>query len=290
MTHQKMPRVLITGATGMFAPYVIERARMVAEVVTTARGGGDLQVDLNDARAVESLIKITQPDVVIHLAAYTDVDGCERYPRRAFQDNAISSRNLTVALPADARLVLVSSDQVYPDCVGPHEEGSEAPINEYGRSKLAGEWAAQMHLNTCILRANIFGASRTFGRNSLSDFMSHAFSEGLPINLFEDVLFSPLHMSTLADLVMRMVNNKAIGVFNAASCDGASKAEFGLLIANEMGVSIKNVTIKRSTDITGRAPRIRDLRMSTQRISSVLGIAMPTLDEEIKKLKLSKKD
>jgi len=248
-----------------------------------------LQVDLGDADAVAAMIAQAQPAAVVHLAAYTDVDGCEADPGRAFRDNAIACRHLAVALPAHVRLVMVSSDQVYPDRPGAHVEGEEAPVNAYGRSKLAGEWAAQLHRNTCVLRTNIFGASRTKGRVSLSDFMVNAFSKSLAVNLFQDVYFSPLHMTTVADLIMRMINHTATGVFNAGCREGVTKAEFGLRIAREMGATTKNATLTRSIDITARAPRPCDLRLDTRRISSALDIKMPTLDEEIKKLKLSEK-
>ena len=109
------------------------------------------------------------------------------------------------------------------------------------------------------------------------------------MNLFQDVYFSPLHMSTVADLIMRMVNSDATGVFNAGCREGVSKAEFGLRIAREMGAWTKNATLTRSIDVSTRAPRPGDLRMDTRRISSALEITMPTLDEEINKLKLREK-
>lgn len=285
MSRSAAFRLLVTGATGLFAPYVLAAGEGLA-VTATARHGGDFAADLCDATAVRDLIAATRPDAVIHLAAYTDVDDCEADPARAFAANALATRHLAAALPEDCRLVMISTDQVYPDRPGPHAEGTEAPVNAYGRSKLAGEWAAMTHADTCILRANLFGPSLTPGRASLSDFMAAAFAEGRPVTLFADVLFSPLRMSTLAALAVEMARGTATGAFNAGSRDGMSKADFGLAIARRMGADTGNATLAASATLVGRAPRPRDLRLNLHRIEAVLGRAMPTLAEEIEALAL----
>jgi dTDP-4-dehydrorhamnose reductase len=277
------PRILVTGATGLLGS-TLKRRLPGCEVIATARNGGDIRADLRSRDDTSRLIEAASPDAVIHAAALTDVNQCEASPQQAFESNALATQHLATHLPEGCHLIYLSTDQVYPDTAGPHREGSEAPVNSYGRTKLTGEWAARLHGRSCVLRTNFFGPSDHPDRTSISDFMTLAFSEGRPVTLFRDVLFSPLHMATLCDLLLRTLQVRLTGVFNAGSRDGMSKADFGLRIAALLGAKTDNAVIGESTALRGRAPRPRDLRMDVGRLEAALGIVMPTFDHEINKL------
>jgi dTDP-4-dehydrorhamnose reductase len=277
-------QVLITGGAGLLAPFLAEAGRNFGPIILTARRDGGHPADLAHAGAVRELIETTQPDVVIHCAAMTDVDGCEGDPGAADRGNRLSSENLAAALPADRQLVYISTDQVYPNVPGPHLEGTEDPVNAYGESKLAGERATLGHPNGVVLRTSFFGPSRTPGRKSLSDFVVGNLRAEKPITLFGDVLFTPLHAETLATLVFEVIGRHLRGAFNLASRNGFSKAEFALAIAEHLGLQTATATIGTSTDQAGRAPRPTDLRLDPGRLETALGRAMPSLQQEIEKL------
>lgn len=280
-------RILVTGVTGLIGPYVVEAAiGSGCEVVTTGRSGGDIKANLEDFDETKNLISAVRPDAVVHAAAMTDVDRCEADPCSAFNANAFAVRNLALALPMECQFVYISSDQVYPDKPGPHSEGDEAPVNQYGRSKLAGEWAALTHRQTCVLRTNVFGPSRTTGRSSLSDFITLSLSSGRPVTLFADILFSPLHLTTVANLLIEVTARGLSGVFNAGSHGGTSKAEFGLSIARGLGLSTSTIKVGTSDVMTSRAPRPHDMRLNVQRLEDALGRRLPTLQDELNKLEL----
>jgi dTDP-4-dehydrorhamnose reductase len=278
------PVILITGSRGLLGPYLVEAATARGQVVACGRQNGDHACDLSLTSAVEALIENVAPDVVLHAAGFTDVDGCESDSERAERDNHRAAANLAAALPADCRYVFVSTDQVYPDTAGPHREGGEAPVNAYGRSKLAGEQAALAHPNALAVRTNIFGPSRTPGRTSLSDFVSHKLTSGEPVMLFRDVLFSPLHMASLAGLIFEMIDKGLHGAFNLGSRDGMSKSDFGLAVAAHLDLDTENVSVGESTSLSARAPRTLDLRLDVERVERALGQVMPALKEEIAKL------
>ena len=280
MTAQ--PRLLVTGAAGLLAPYVADAATGF-DLFSTARRGGDHVADLSNSGDVERLLRDVRPDAVIHTAGFTDVDGCENDPPRAFRDNAVTARLIAELLPPASHLVLVSTDQVYADRGGPHSELETVPANEYGRSKLAGEWGAcAAHAKTGVIRTNLFGPSRTQGRNSLSDFMIEQFSKKREFTLFDDVLFSPLHMATLATLLIEFVRKGIVGVFNAGSREGMTKAAFGLRIAELKKLDASKARIGTSLQTPGRAPRPRDLRLDVGKLERTLGRAMPTLEQELR--------
>lgn len=277
-------RWLITGASGLLSDYLIEACGKSGEVITTARSDGDRRCDLTDANAVRALLADTSPDVVVHAAALTDVDRCEREPDRALAVNRDAAAHLAAALPPGARIVFVSTDQVYPDTPGPHTEEAAGPVNMYGKSKREGERATLGHPGALVLRTNFFGPSRRAGRASLSDFVIRSLGEGRAVTFFSDILFSPLHMATLSALIVEMAERATTGVFNAGCRNGASKADFALAVARHKGLQTRTARIGSSTVMPDRAPRPKDMRMDVGRIERALGRPMPTLEEEVAKL------
>src|SRR5438874_2148708 len=118
-----MATVLVTGATGLLAPYVVEAAHAAGVVVASSRTGGDVRADLNDDAEVRRLMDRVGPDVVLHTAALTDVEWCETHPDDARLVNRQMVANLVGALRPSTMLVVFSTDQVYADVRGPHREG-----------------------------------------------------------------------------------------------------------------------------------------------------------------------
>ena len=276
-------RIVVTGASGLLGPYLLAAGAAHGTPIGLSRTG-DVPCDLADAGAVRATLAQLQPDLVVHAAGYTDVDGCERDPERAELANHLAAANIVSALAPSATLVHISTDQVYPDHGAPHREGNEAPVNAYGRSKLAGERAALAHPATAVLRTNFFGASRTAGRTSLSDFVTNSLRAGRPTPLFVDTWFSPLHMQTLADLVFEVAQRGLRGVFNAGSRDGVSKRDFGHLVAQHLCLSTATAQDTSFRAAPHRAPRPADLRMDVARLEAALGRSLPTLAAEVRHL------
>jgi len=277
-------KILITGATGLFGPYLVKAFSDLGEVIGLGRSTGTILCDLTGRDQTNEVVSKIAPSLTIHCAALTNVDACEASPDDADRQNHLATANLVAALPKRSRLLFISTDQVYPDTVGPHKEGTESPVNEYGKSKLAGEREALNHGNAVAVRTNMFGPSLTQGRQSLSDFVIQNLSAQVPTTLFRDVLFSPLHFRTLAEYLRKLAVSDYVGACNLGSRDGITKAEFGLAVAVQKKLSLENATIGHSTRLPGRAPRSHDLRMEVSRIEEILAAQMPATLEEIRKL------
>jgi dTDP-4-dehydrorhamnose reductase len=276
-----MMKVLITGGTGLLGPYLQEAATIFGRVLSSSLNSGDLPYDLTNANQVRELIAKTQPDLVFHCAAMTDVDACQTDPDRAQALNAGTAENLAVTLPKDGRLVYISTDQVYPDTPGPHRESETQPVNVYGATKLEGEHAVLRRSNSLVLRVNFFGASQTSGRSSLSDWLIANLSARKPITLFTDSLFSPLHLETLTQTIVEAALERLTGVFNLGCRDGVSKCEFGLAVAAHLGLPSDAATPGKSLMVATRA---KDLRMEVSRIEKALRRPMPTMLQEVARL------
>jgi dTDP-4-dehydrorhamnose reductase len=153
-------RLAVTGAGGRLGTSL--RGELANRPFVDALFAWDIpEHDLDDPRSAARLVDRDRPDVVIHAAAWTDVDGCARQPDLAVRRNGDATGELAEACArTHAGLVLVSTNEVFDgerrDGVpyGPSDEPN--PINPYGASKLAGERAA----------TRAFGPGAVDGRNA----------------------------------------------------------------------------------------------------------------------------
>src|SRR3954447_8926683 len=132
-------RITITGANGQLGRALQQTLGHEHELI--ALGHADLELD--HPGCVERLAA-TAADLVIHPAAYTNVDGCARDPEHAYRVNGLGTKYVALACQRlDIPLVYVSTNEVFDgSATSPYVEyDSAAPINAYGRSKWAGELA-----------------------------------------------------------------------------------------------------------------------------------------------------
>ena len=130
-------RILVTGAGGQLGRAVVA-ALGDRDVVAADRAA----LDVGDRDAVVGAITSLRPDVIVHAAAWTDVDGCESNPDRAYRDNAMSVRHVSDgARRVGAHVVTLSTDYVFDgETDRPYVEwDTPNPLSVYGRSKRAGE-------------------------------------------------------------------------------------------------------------------------------------------------------
>lgn len=257
------------------------------QVVVHAReSGADVHADLSDAAQCAAMLDRVAPQTIVNLAALTNVDACERDPQRTYLSNVRPVENLAEWMRRGeyrCHLVHISTDQVY-DGTGPHDEASVTLRNYYAFSKYAGDLAAPSAHST-VLRTNFFGPSRSAKRRSFSDWLIGALSTGQAINVFEDVLFSPLTLSRVAAEIERVVARPLPGIFNLGSREGMSKADFAFALAEVLGLP---VTSMRRADVESARLGVRrpnDMRMDCRRYEAAFGIELPTLRQEIQSMR-----
>jgi dTDP-4-dehydrorhamnose reductase len=280
-------KILLLGSTGLLGCTL--SAFLVSpddEVNTHGRGdGAQYQADISSPKEAVNLLRKIQPDVIINLVGLTNVDLCETRPNQAYLLNVRTVENVTNWIrqeKAACHLVHLSTDQVY-DGTHLHTEESVTLTNYYAFSKYAGELAAASVPST-ILRTNFFGRSKCQKRVSLSDWLFRALSNGDPIEVFDDVLFSPLAMSTLSEMIELSLRKKPVGVFNLGSQEGLSKADFAFAFAEELGLSVSAMKRTTSNQVTFlKTYRPKDMRMNSAKFEEALSVNLPNLRDEIKR-------
>jgi len=244
-------RILITGAKGQLGCELKEALK--AEQLTLA----DLpEFDVTKA-SVEERMAAAQPDVIIHAAAYTDVDGAEREPERASAVNAEGTARVAIAAAkAGARFVYLSTDYVFDGRKStPYLETDEPnPLSVYGRSKLEGERLALTRCpRTVILRtAWMYGAH---GKNFVKTIMKLTL-EQQELRVVADQRGCPTYARDLALAIKQLLQTDLKGIIHAAGTGDCTWYEFACEIVSLMGSSarVHPITTAESNRTARRPP------------------------------------
>lgn len=280
-----MANVLVIGATGLLGSTLAPALAASGHSVVTHGLSGPAQerANLCDFAQASSLVARVKPDCIINLAALTNVDLCEREPHKAYLLNVATVTHVARAIREQAplcHLIQISTDQVY-DGTGPHLEANVTVTNTYAFSKIAGELAAASVPST-ILRTTFFGRSRCANRTSFSDWVVQALRKDTPLNVFDDILFSPLDIKTLASMIEHVVRMRPVGLFNLGAREGMSKAAFVFALAKVMDLATNHITRTVSTANSElQAYRPKDMRMDCSLFERTMGLQLPTLIDQI---------
>jgi len=135
-------RIFITGHRGQLGTALQPQVAATHQVL----GGDQPEFDITNFDQVQAALTTLRPNLVIHCAALTDVDGAARQPDLAYRVNGLGTQNVALACAqTDIPLLYVSSNEVFDGFrAEPYREFDTVnPINAYGYSKLAGEWFTQ---------------------------------------------------------------------------------------------------------------------------------------------------
>jgi dTDP-4-dehydrorhamnose reductase len=209
-------RVLIFGASGQLGGEVLREWKDV-ELITPPH----TEVDITDVDAVARVMERHAPDTVLNLAAFHNVERCEREPANALLANAVAVNAMAQACAArDSAFVTISTDYVFDGELGrPYTEGdTPRPISAYGVSKYAGELLVQRLqsrayiVRTCGVYAT--RASTSKGHTFIDRIIRQA-KNGEPIRIVRDQTVSPTYARHLARGLLRLLQSDApIGVYH----------------------------------------------------------------------------
>lgn len=233
-------RILITGAGGMLGVDAEKFFRDSGhEVLATARQStnGAIPLDVRDPKATRELIRDCFPDVVLHCAANTNVDGCERDPDAAYRDNALGTWSVAVAAEqVGATLIAISTDFVFDGAQGrPYTEFDEPnPLGVYAASKLAAERLALRHCQrTYVVRTSwLYGLH---GRNFVYTVAKRAKESG-ELFVVADQRGTPTFTMDLAASLAALLDTKLYGLYHVNNAGSATWYEFARAIVDRTGL------------------------------------------------------
>lgn len=250
-------RMLVTGAKGMLGSDLCPVMREHYEILAT-----DIEeMDVRNRALVRKTVLYFAPQIVVHLAALTDVDECERDPDAAFRTNTIGTQHVALACQE------IGADMVYVSTMGvfdgrkatPYTEfDTPNPQNVYGQSKYQGERIVQHLLpQSYIVRASwMFGGGpkdKKFVAKILD--LAHVHTEILAVN---DKFGSPTYTVDLAGGILRLIDSELYGLYHAVNAGGnVSRFELAGDILRCAGIMNCNVVSVSSAEFPLAAPRVR---------------------------------
>jgi dTDP-4-dehydrorhamnose reductase len=227
------------------------------------------RADITDGDAVARAIVGSSPEVVIHAAAFTAVDECERQPEVALAVNAEGTRNVTRACrAAGARLLYLSTDYVFDgEKSGPYVETDQPrPLNVYGQSKLHGEqYVADLVDRFWIVRVSwLFGPH---GRSFVTSILDKAKQEGC-LRVVNDQTGAPTYTADLAQKLEEIILRGEPGFYHVTNQGYCSWFDFACEILRQAELD-RVLVLPISTSAAGRPARrpknscLRNLRLDT---------------------------
>lgn len=248
-------KVLVTGASGLLGFDVMgELKRRGYDGIGADRSETDadfehVQLDITDRDRVFEVVRDLEPDVIVHCAAWTNVDAAEEAENleKVRAVNVDGTRNLAeAAKEVDAKFVYISTDYVF-DGTGekpwqPNDK-NYAPINVYGQSKLDGELEVAKNLEKYF----IVRIAWVFGKNG-KNFVKTMIEVGKnhdKVRVVDDQIGTPTYTFDLARLLVDMIETDKYGYYHATNEGGyISWADFTEEIYHQMNM---NVEVERVT-------------------------------------------
>ncbi len=212
-------KILITGSSGMLGIDLCQELSKDYEVYGIDNRSKPavhryFECDITDENGILSVISKVRPDIVIHTAAWTDVDGCELDEKKAYEINSEGTENVALACEENgSALVYLSTDFVFDGKKkSPYKETDEpAPISVYGDSKFVGEETIQrIWPKHFILRTSwLYGKH---GRNFVDTIIENSKTEK-ELKVVDDQVGSPTYTIDLTKAIHRLID-KIIMTYN----------------------------------------------------------------------------
>ncbi len=249
--------LFITGSGGMVGNYVKKK---IKELELEAFCPSRVEFDLQNVEKFESLVLEKKITHVIHLAAETDVDLCERNPEHAYIVNSYSTKKISeICSKYGLELVYISTSNVFGKVAqySFNELDSPNPMNYYGKSKLRAEEYIKQNTNKhYILRAGwMIGGGPDLDKKFVGKILKQISEGKTELKAVADKFGSLTYAKRLADLIFLVINSKKYGTYHVSSETPCSRFD----VAKKLSQQNKNKNIKvdpcLSVDFPLSAPR-----------------------------------
>lgn len=271
-------KVLVTGVKGQLGYDVVNELNKRGHIAI----GTDIEeMDITDANSVDSVVKESAPDAVIHCAAYTAVDAAEDNVELCRKINAEGTQNIAnVCKELDIKMIYISTDYVF-DGEGerPWEADDErTPLNVYGQTKYEGELAVQNTLDKYfIVRiAWVFGVN---GKNFIKTMLNLGKTRD-SLTVVNDQFGSPTYTFDLARLLVDMVETEKYGIYHATNEGICTWYEFACEIFRQAGINVK-VSPVSASEYPAKAKRPSNSRMSKEKLTENGFEKLPTWQDAL---------
>lgn len=279
--------LLVVGSTGMLGQSLMVEARQRgAKVAGMARNGAELTADITDDGLIRKIICDLKPKVLINTAALTDLSECETRPERAYLINARAAGVLAECCRITGTyFIQVSTDHYYTgDGQTKHSETDPVRlVNEYARTKYAGEAFALTNRASLVVRTNIIGFRHNREKPTFVEWAIKTLRAGTDMTLFGDYFTSSVHVKQFSKILLDLLPHRPNGILNIASSEVSSKQRLIIGIANKLGYSLENCR-EGKVNNGGGIPRAESLGLDVTKAEFLIGGQMPSFEDVLQSI------
>jgi len=243
-------RIVLTGCKGQLGT-ALQKVLAHEEFL-----GLDLpEYDITDPGSIIDTVVGFKPDVVIHAAALTDVDGCERNPELAFRVNALGTHNIALACErGNAAMIHVSTNDVFDGTLGRpyYEWDTPSPQSVYARSKAAAEFYVRTFLQRFYIVRTAWLYARG-GNNFVTKIIAAADKHGA-LRVVADEVSAPTYAPDLAQAIAQLVHTAHYGIYHFTNSGFCSRYDWACKILEISGRGQAAVEAITSDEWTRAAP------------------------------------
>jgi dTDP-4-dehydrorhamnose reductase len=262
-------KILITGANGFLGQHLtLYLSSKGFDIVASGRGNckipqlsdfGYQVLELTDEETVKNIVSTLRPDIIVHTAAMSKPDECDRKRDECILNNVTATAYLVEAAnTVDASFIYVSTDFVFGEG-GPHSEEDEpAPLNFYGQSKLMAEKMVTADAKQFAIMRPVFIYGEIWEgiRPTFLHWVRNNLEQGKPIKVVNDQHRTPTHVLDLCKGIEAMIRTKATGIYHLAGREILSPYEMAITVAEVLKLDkslIESVTAETFPEPVKRA-------------------------------------
>ena len=261
--------ILITGANGFLGYYLVQQLLSPEhKIIASGRGASRLpqhqgnvtyvSMDLTDPFAVHDVFEKHQPDVVVHAAAISNVDECEKDQWQAYVTNVEGTLTLlSNAEEYKTQFIFISTDFVFDGESGPFDEMSRTqPVNFYGRTKRDAEDAVKEYpFAWAIVRTVLIYGHNQTGRDNILTALKKKVSAGEIYSAVNDMVRTPTYVEDLANGIAVIIEKKKTGIYHLSGEDVLTPYQMACKAAAYLQLDVSLVKKIKAADLKLSAKR-----------------------------------
>ena len=278
-------RILITGAFGQLghALQSVLSRKSNYELICTGRkikkGQEGIPLDIRNQVALKEIINTTAPDILINLAAMTNVDACELNPKLAGEINVAGLQHICDSFKG--KIIHLSTDYVFDGTSGPYKEDDPLnPISIYGKTKLASEHILlEKDIKNLVIRGNVLYDYSPHTSASFLNWVVSSLKGNQEIKVVKDQFNNPTWTRSMSDIIELSIENDLEGIIHWGDSVHISRFEFAKLIAKKFSLNESLIKPVLTSELNQPARRPLQSGLSTEKLVNMLDIIPPSIDD-----------
>lgn len=276
-------RIMLTGAFGQLGHSLTNVLNKKHDLILTGReipaSKKGIKLNIQNKIHLNEIIQSTEPDIIINLAAMTNVDDCEVNPTLAREINIAGVQNIIESF--SGKIIQISTDYVFDGKNGPYSESDEvSPVSIYGQTKLNAEKILlENNNNHLIIRGNVLYDYNPYIKSSFLNWVIQSLQNGNEINVANDIFNNPTWSRSMADIIKICLSNDINGILHWGDKDYISRYDFAKIISEKF--SLKSSLIKpiSSSELGLIASRPLNSGLISEKAIKLFNVLQPSIDD-----------